>query len=91
MIKEAFYSHDLKCRVKKISKRTARKLWDEGREIYFHSSNMRFDNAWQHPMPASKDGYSFNGYTFDQVCNDYESYNCDNERGKYIHFFVKAN
>jgi hypothetical protein len=41
-------------------------------------------------MPASKDGYSFNGYTFDQVCNDYETYNCDNERGRYIHFFVKA-
>lgn len=90
MINEVFYSHDLKCRVKQISKRTARKLWDEGREIYFHSSNMMFDNMWQHPMPASKDGYTFVGYTFDLVCADYKYYNCDNERGKYIHFFVKA-
>ena len=90
MINEVFYSHDLKCRVKQISKRTARKLWDEGREIYLHSSNMRFDNMWQHPMSASKDGYSFNGDTFDQVCSSYENYNCDNERGRYIHFFVKA-
>lgn len=45
---------------------------------------------WQHPMPSSKDGYSFVGYTFDQVCSSYETYNCDNERGRYIHFFVKA-
>jgi hypothetical protein len=51
---------------------------------------MRFDNVWQHPMPASKDGYSFDGYTFDQVCGDCELYNCDNVRGKYINFFVKA-
>lgn len=87
MINEVFWSNDLKCQVKQISKRTARKLWDEGREIYFHSSNMRFDNMWQPPMPACKD---VAGHTFDQVCSSYETYNCDNERGKYIHFFVKA-
>lgn len=88
MINEVFYSHDLKCRVKQISKRTARRLWDEGKEIFFHSSNMRFDNMWQHPMPASKNGYSFVSYTFDQVCSSYETFNCDNERGRYIHFFI---
>lgn len=90
MINEVFYSHDLKCRVKQISKRTARKLWDDGREIYFQSSNMRFDNVWQSPMPASKDGNSFVGYSFDLICCNYKSYNCDNERGKYIHFFIKV-
>ena len=90
MINEVFYSHYLECRIKQISKRTARKLWDEGREIYLHSSNMMFDNVWQHPMPAGKDYYSFVGYTFDQVCSSYKCYNCDNERGRYIHFFVKA-
>lgn len=89
MINEVFYSHNLKCSVRQISKRKARKLWDEGREIYFHSSNMMFDCIWQHPMPACKDGYSFVGYTFEQVCNSYEVYNCDNERGRYIHFFIK--
>jgi len=24
---------------------------------------------------------------FDRVCNAFEYYNCDNERGKYIHFY----
>lgn len=89
MINETFYSHNMKCTVKQVSKRTARKLWEEGKEIYFHPSNMWFDNMWQHPMPASKDGYSFAGHTFDQVCDSFYYYNCNSESGKYIHFFIK--
>lgn len=83
-----FYSHDLKCMVQQVTKPTARKMYESGKTVYLHSSNMRFDNMWQHPMPAQKDGYSFVGYTFDQVCSSYKTYNRDNERGRYIHFFV---
>lgn len=86
---ERFYSHDLKCMIQQIQKRTAKKLFEAGKEIFLHSSNMRFDNMWQHPMPAQKNGYSFVGYSFEQICDSYECYNCDNERGRYIHFFVK--
>jgi hypothetical protein len=50
---------------------------------------MMFDNVWQHPMPALKDGYSFVGHTFDTVCDSYETYNCDSERGRYIKFYIK--
>lgn len=91
MINETFYSHDLKCEVKRISKRKARQYWEEGKIIYLHSSNMMFDNVWQHPMPAQKDGYSFVGHTFDTVCDSYETYNCDSERGRYIKFYIKNN
>ena len=56
-----------------------------------------FDNMWQRPMPICKNRYPFVGYTFDQmcdtfdqVCDAYKYYNCDNERGKYIHFFIKT-
>lgn len=83
-----FYSNDLKCMVQQVTKPTARKMYESGKTVYFHPSNMRFDNMWQHPMPAQKDGYSFVGYTFDQVCSSFQTYNCDNERGRYIHFFV---
>ena len=89
MINEVFWSNNLKCQVKQISKRMARKLWNEGREIYLQTSNMRFDNIWQPPMPSKKD-YSFIDYTFDLVCCSYETNSCDNERGKYIHFFIKV-
>lgn len=87
---EKFYSHDLKCMVQQICKRTARKLFNEGKDIYFLSSKMRFDNVWMPPMCAQKDGFSFSDYSFDQICNFYEIYNCDNYRGRYTHFFVKA-
>jgi len=87
---QKFYSHDLKCEVKQVQKRTARKLFDDGRTIYLHASNMMFDNMWQHPMPCEKNGYSFVGYTFDQICDSYATYNCDSERGRYIKFYVKA-
>ena len=49
---EEFYSSDLKCMVRRISKAKARKLWEEGFTLYFLSSNMRFDNMWQSPMEA---------------------------------------
>lgn len=87
---EKFYSHDLKCMVQQICKRTARKLFNEGKDIYFLSSKMRFDNVWMPPMCAQKDGFSFSDYSFDQICHFYEIYNCDNYRGRYTHFFVKA-
>lgn len=74
--------------MQQVTKRTARKLWNKGETIYFQSSNMRFDNVWQQPMAAQKDGFSFVGYTFEQVCSSYESYNCDRYRGRYIHFFI---
>ena len=89
MINKTFYSCFHKCRVKQISKRTARKYWEEGKTIFFHPSNMMFDCIWQHPMSAEKNGYSFVGYSFDSVCADYMYYNCDSERERYIHFFIK--
>lgn len=53
-----FYSHDLKCIVQQVTKPTARKMYESGKIVYLHSSNMTFDNMWQHPMPAKRDGYS---------------------------------
>lgn len=85
---EEFYSSDLKCMVRRISKAKARKLWEEGFTLYFLSSNMRFDNVWQSPMEDQKNGFSFQGYTFDKICNNYLAYNCDRERGRYIKFYV---
>lgn len=91
MINETFYSKRLKCMVRQISKQAARKLWDEGKEIFFLPSYMSFDNAWMRPMEAAKNGFSFQGYTFDHVCDNYETFNCDSFRGRYIHFYIKEN
>lgn len=83
-----FYSHDLKAVVRQINKTTAKKLYDKGITIYMQSCNMRFDNVWQHPYDVSNDMQHTKGYTFEQICNNYTYYNCDNVRGKYPCFFV---
>jgi len=86
---ETFYSTHLKCCVRQIQKRTARKLFYEGETIYLQSSNLHFDNIWQFACDINKSRASY-GETFDTICNAWVYYNCDNERGKYIHFYVKC-
>lgn len=86
---ERFYSNDLKCQVQQVQKRTAKKLFYAGVNIYLQSSNMRFDNFWQKPMPIDKSQLGYKD-TFDRICNCYKYYNCDCERGYYIRFYVKV-
>ena len=84
-----FYSHNMKCEMKQINVRTAKNLFENGKEIFMQSSNMRFENMWQSAICVSKKDL---GYleTFETLCTSYKWYNCDKERGKYIHFFVRV-
>ena len=88
MINEKFYSHWLKSNVQQVSKKTAEKLFDKGMTIYLHPSNMRFDSLiWQMPYGVKKpENWCGN---FEALCNDFRYYNCDSERGRYIHYFVE--
>lgn len=87
---EAFYSHNMKCRVKQVNKFKARKLWDEGREIYLHPCNMDFDSVRQRPILVGRNNFDCQGWSFDDVVHHNEVFNCDSERGKYMHYFVKV-
>lgn len=87
---EKFYSNTLRCTVKQINKTSARKRFENGETIYFTPSKMLFDNPWQYPVNVQKKDRWFKDYSFDTICNYFENYNCDAERGKYIHFFVKC-
>ena len=70
--------------VKKVSKRTAQKLFNEGTMIFLQSSNIMFDNVWQHALSIdNRDSESF-----EKICNSYKYYNCDAQRGNYIHFYI---
>ena len=81
------YSTKLKMRVQQISKAKAKRLFEEGKDIYLHPSNMMFDNAWQSPHKVNKnDSFTCD---FEYICSNYKYYNCDNERGRHIHFFVE--
>ena len=87
---EKFYSSTAGTMMQQVQKRTARKMFHEGEAIYLCSCNMHFDSAWQTPIVISKEVGKSLGYTFDQLCDNYEYYNCDSERGRYAHFYVKC-
>ena len=88
MKQNTFYSHNLKCEVKQINVRTAKKLFENGKELYLIPSNMVFDSLWYHPMSVKKE--TAHTENFDHIINEFSYYNCDNERGKYIQYFVRV-
>ena len=92
---EAFYSSTFECMMKQVGAYKARKLFDEGHTVYLHPSKMRFDNAWQSPVPVSKELWEHNMIIssvdpFDNACNHFKVYNCDGERGKGINYFIQV-
>jgi hypothetical protein len=40
---------------KKITKSQARKLFDQGKEIFLHTNKLSWNNPWQNPMALTKD------------------------------------
>jgi len=89
---EKFYSHAFKCMIQQINKTAAKKYFEAGKAIFLQSSNMEFDNFWQSPCEVTKERIvSYYDSSFEAFCNEYRYYNCDSERGKYIHFFIREN
>lgn len=64
----------------------AKRLFNAGRTIYLHPCNMIVDNVWQNPIPIKKQ----EGLRFESVVNNFSYYNCDNERGNRVLFFVQV-
>lgn len=85
---ESFYSNWRHCTIKQVNKNTAKKFYESGKVVFFQSSNMQFNSVWQHACPIEKK-YKSLYETFETICNDFAYYNCDNERGKYIKFYVE--
>ena len=85
-----FFSNRTNTTMQQITKPVAKRLFHDGVEIFLNSSNMGFDHFWQSAMSLQKNaGYNGNR-TFEQITNEFIYYNCDNERGKYICFFVRV-
>jgi hypothetical protein len=70
--------------MKKISKPTARKLFNSGRTIYLMPSKARMGGMWIKPMPINKRKGSFT-----KLVNSFEYYNCNAPFGKYAWFYTK--
>lgn len=86
---EKFFSRSLNCMIQQISKRTAKKMYEAGKEIFLQSSNMTFENVWQSAFNYSKSMEKYEDENFEKLCLYFEVYNCDNYRGKYIRFYIR--
>ena len=71
---------------KQVNKTIAEKYYNFGAPVLLQSSNMQLNNVWQQPCYISN---KESNETFKQICNNYMYYNCDNYRGKYIHYFIE--
>lgn len=71
---------------KKITKPTARKLFDIGTPIYLIPNKCNIHNdTWVKPTVISKTM----GVSFDKIVNEYEYYNCNYEAGKVAAYYVE--
>lgn len=72
---------------RRIDKRVARRLYDAGEDVLFIPCNMRPDNMWGLGIVENK--YLLGQEeTFDKLVNAYTWYNCTNETGRYVAFYV---
>lgn len=72
--------------LKRVQKRTAARLYEQGFTIYMLPCNMRIDNMWMGLYEFSKQPDE----TFEKIVNYYEFYNCNYETGDYAKFYVEA-
>lgn len=77
------------CEYERVSKRTARRLFNEGTTVYALPCKVRLiDNMW---LPLMCLGNATNNYgNFDSLSNECTYYNCDSEAGYYLAYFKEV-
>lgn len=75
---------------RRVDKRIARKLYNEGRDIHVVPNNVRINNSWGIGVDIQKDREANQGYTFDQIINEFIFYNCGyTKTGRYPAYYIK--
>lgn len=68
----------------RISKSTARKMFNDGKEFWITACNMRPVNG------VFIYSFTHNDFpTFEKLYNAFHYYNCDNERGRYPAYYIE--
>ncbi|MCQ2978073.1 MAG: hypothetical protein MJ232_08670 [archaeon] len=74
---------------KRINKTAAKKLYDNGGEIYFIPCKLDPDNNF-YCLGIWESKFLNGQYAdFEKLCNYFTSYNCNNETGLYIAFYIR--
>ena len=74
--------------MKRINMTQARKLYNEGTNIYLLPSKAVPGSIWILPVRISRD--ESNPHDFDGEVNAYRYFNCTAETGKRIHFYIES-
>jgi len=74
--------------LKQINKIEAKRLYSEGITVFLQSSNHIPFQPYQNVCPTSNHLFNTSiDSTFEIQCESYLYYNCDTERGRYLHYF----
>ena len=84
-------NHITVCNLERVSKATARKLYEQGRELTLVPCKANLNSPWMQGFVAQKDFPELvqNGMdNFSKLVNAFEYYNCnDAQLGKYAAFY----
>ena len=71
--------------MQRITKAKARKLYESGKNITLNPSKMFPGGVWSMAIETNKERCND---TFDALVNSYSYYNCTNETGNVVHFYI---
>lgn len=75
---------------KKVTKNTALKAFNAGLDIYMLPCKANPKSYWINPAKFNKKMVFDAGRTIESVINEYTFYNCNNQLGNYITYYVNA-
>ena len=77
--------------VKRISKKMARKIFEQGKTIYVQSCRFNPFCVLSQAIDINKenDSFLYGSYNFDTYVNSFEYYNCSFEQGYYASFYIE--
>lgn len=73
--------------LKQINRRKAKRLFEDGVEIFVVPCKMKLYSPWSEPMKIGEGAFVIR--TFNSFINEFEYYNCNSETGSYTHYFTE--
>lgn len=82
------YFYDKKLTLKRIPRNKARAAYDNGLNVLFIPVNCNPINHYWNLGIWENNKLDGQYHSFETLCNAFEWYNCNNETGKYIAFYI---
>lgn len=76
--------------LKRVSKRHAHKLFTEGKRIFAKPCNLNPASPFCTMWIIDTDTLERYGQSFDSLINEITYFNCDNERGNYLSYYIES-